>query len=136
MGASVEALEIIARLLFFVLLWAALASPFLVILFFVGRAMRRRAVNSPLALVSFIALATLLIAPLPTPIITVFYPSGYALMGGTLHLHFIGAKLYFPGLRPWIISSFIITFVVCGLAVLRFMATSAKGRQSIGCSGA
>ena len=130
-----EALEITVGLLFLALLWATLASPLLLMLFLVGRAMRRRDVNSPLALVPFTVLATLLLAPIPTPIITVFYPSGYALMGATLHSHFIGTEPYFSGLGPWVTSSLIITFAACGLTVLRFMATPAKGKQSIGSSG-
>jgi len=132
----VEALEIAVKLLFLALLWAVLASPFLLILLLVGRAIRRRGVTSPLALVSFTAAATLLLAPIPTPIITVFYPSGYALIGSVFHSHFISTEPYFPGLRPWIANSLIITFAACGLIVLRCMATPVKGKQSSGSSGA
>ena len=131
-----EALETSVKFLLLALLWVILASPFFLISFFVGRAMRRRGVTSPFALVPFTAAVAVLLAPIPTPIVTVFYPSGYALLAGTLHSHFMGTEAYFSGLRPWVTSSLIITFAVCGLTVLRSIATPAEGKRSSGSSGA
>jgi hypothetical protein len=119
--------EIALKLFFLTLLWVVLASPFLAIAFFIGRKMRRRGITSPLALYSFAVVLTLLLAPVPTPIITVFYPSGFALFGGTFFAHFFGKETYYQGLRPWVATSLAVTFVVCITTVRRLMAKPMDG---------
>jgi hypothetical protein len=124
----VDTVELTAKLLFLALLWAVLASPFLVVAFFVGRAMRRRGVTSPLALLSFSLVLAFLLAPIPTPIITVFYPSGLALIGGAFFAHFLSEETYYQGLRPWVATSLIITLAICAVAVPWLIARR-KGRE-------
>lgn len=85
-----------------------LSSPFIIAAFFVGRAMKRRGRTSNLAIILFSLLLTLLIAPIPSPIITIFYPNIFGLFDGT-YIHIIKKRELYTGIRPWIRTSLMAT---------------------------
>jgi hypothetical protein len=72
--------EPLVKAALFFLMWAALAAPFLLAAALLIRGMRRRATLT-LQRISVMAIVlSFLVAPVPTPMITFFYPSGYMLL--------------------------------------------------------
>lgn len=104
------------KLLFLValllLLWAVLASPFLLMLYFAVRFMRRRPIRSASVIVAVVAVFALLAAPVPTPIITVLLPHGFAMVDEAYYANATAGQIVFSQLWPWIISSLLTTFTI------------------------
>lgn len=74
-----DTLEHAVKLLLLFVIWAVLSSPFLIGAFFVARMIRQRGANSYFVTISFALAVALLVAPVPTSIITVFIPNAFAL---------------------------------------------------------
>ncbi len=116
-----DVIEIGAKVLFVALLWTLLASPFLALAFFAGRAMKRRRWNSHGAMLLFSLAVAILVAPVPTPIITVFIPNGVALLDGSYYARLFSGNSPFGQLWSWVITSLVITLAVSSLVVLRYL---------------
>jgi hypothetical protein len=76
MGAA----EPLVRAVMFVLVWAVLSAPFLIIAALVVRTMKRRAALTFPGIAVVAIVLSFLVAPVPTPLITYFYPSGLLLL--------------------------------------------------------
>jgi hypothetical protein len=126
------ATEVGAKLLILAVFWLVLASPFLAVAFFSARAMRRRRVTSRFAILSFALLAAVLLAPVPTPIITFFVPNGFALLDGDYYARLFSGDKFFGQLWPWVITSVILTSAVTMLLSLRYITAPAKANVSSG----
>ena len=113
-----DAVEFGAKLLLLFLVWTLLASPFLIVAFFVGRIIKRRRLNSYVVTFAFALVVALLVAPVPTPIITFFIPNGLALFTGTYYKDVFSADGVFSQLQPWIATSLAVTLAIsCGVAL-------------------
>jgi hypothetical protein len=92
-------------------LWALLASPVLLVFFFLARSMRRRSIRSAWVIAVFASTFSLLAAPVPTPIITVLVPHGLAVLDRGYYPGILHGPEIFAGLWQWIIPSLLLTFV-------------------------
>jgi hypothetical protein len=119
-------LELGAKPLILLLLWLLLSSPFLAAAFFTVKAIKRRGVRSPVAILLFGLTVALLIAPVPTPIITVFIPNGLAIFDKTFYASIFSTDDFFGQLRSSVIASLVVTSIVCTFAALRYVRGSAR----------
>ncbi len=130
MGYFLQALAISVAVL---LLWALLASPLLLASFFAARSMRRRGVCSGWAIAALASSFSVLAAPVPTPIITVFLPHVLVLFDSSYYPNIFKSPEPFAGLLPWIISSLLLTFSIALAAAWRYIRqpnTSASGASA------
>ncbi|MFD0930021.1 hypothetical protein ACFQ1T_09550 [Methylophilus glucosoxydans] len=67
-------LEAILAVLLFSVLWTVFASPFLAISFFIAKYMRKKLLSSGVYVLGLSLLTSIVVAPVPTPIITFFVP--------------------------------------------------------------
>jgi len=67
-------METIAKILLNTGTWFVLASPLLVLSFFIAKRVRKKSMNSFINTVGVSFVTALLVAPVPTPIITFFVP--------------------------------------------------------------
>jgi hypothetical protein len=118
MGYFLQALAISVALL---LLWAVLASPLLLAFFFAARSMRRKGVRSGWAIAGLASSFSVLAAPVPTPIITVFLPHVLALFDSSYYSNIFKGPEPFAGLLFWIISSLMLTFSIALAAAWRYV---------------
>ena len=102
------------------LLWAVLASPALLGLVLALRFIRRRQFSPARAAVPLAAAFTLLAAPVPTPIITVFIPHWAALLDVNYYDQILNGPGTMEDLWWWIIPSLLVTFGVSLAAVLHY----------------
>jgi len=103
------------------LVWGVLASPLLLGLYLQLRLMRRKAVRSPWARVFLALVFSLLAAPVPTPIITVFVPHGLAVLDGVYYGRIDQGPEVFAGMLPWIGVSLLATFLITLAVVWRYV---------------
>jgi hypothetical protein len=96
-------------------LWAAISAPLLLVLYLVARWMRRKNQTSRVACGLFAIAAALVVAPIPTPIITIFVPSVLAIADHS------GVGWFGSQLLPWIATSLVVTFVVSYILVRRIV---------------
>src|SRR5689334_6969919 len=96
-------------------LWAAISAPLLLVLYLVARWMRRKNQTSRVACGLFAIAAALVVAPIPTPIITIFVPSVLAIADHS------GVGRFGSQLLPWIATSLVVTFVVSYILVRRIV---------------
>ena len=106
-------------ILFVVLLgWAIISLPLIAAFYFAARWMRTRRVTSTGICVLFALAAALVVAPVPTPMITVFLPNAaFFLVDRSWMDHFLAALL------PWIGTSIAITFIIAYMLIRRFVGT-------------
>jgi len=102
-------------------LWAVIASPIVLMFFFIARFMRRRQVRSAWAIVAFACAFSLLAAPVPTPIITVLLPHGLTLLDREYYPNILHGPAMFAGLWYWIIPSLMLTFATALVATWRYV---------------
>jgi len=67
-------METIAKILIVAVIWFVISSPLLVLSFFIAKRVRKKSKNSFISTVGVSFVTALLIAPVPTPIITFFVP--------------------------------------------------------------
>jgi hypothetical protein len=96
-------------------LWAAISAPLLLGLYLVARWMRSKHKTSRIACGFFALAAAFVVAPIPTPIITIFVPSVVALADRG------GIVAFASQLVPWIATSLVATFVVSYFLVRRIV---------------
>jgi len=98
--------------------WVVISLPLLAGFYFVARGMRKRRVTSTGTCALFALVAALVVAPVPTPIITFFLPSAFFFLVDRSWMgHFL------LGLLPWIGTSIAITFIVAYALITRFVAS-------------
>lgn len=102
------------------LLWAVLASPALLGLVLALRFIRRRQCSPARAAVPLAAAFSLLAAPVPTPIITVFIPHWAALLDVNYYDQILNGRVTMADLWWWIVPSLLVTFGVSLAAVLHY----------------
>lgn len=110
------------KLLFLALVWSFFSSPFLFAAILMAKFMKRRGLTSPSAAVSFGLVVAALLAPVPTPIITVFYPNGLVLIQGVYYARMLGNDGFYSQLWPWVLTSIAATAIVCIAISLRFFS--------------
>jgi hypothetical protein len=115
-----DSLEHPVKFLLLGLLWLILALPLFVGALLCARAMRRRRLNSRSAILAFALLCAFLIAPVPTPIITIFVPNGVALVDGIYYVRLFAANSLFQQLWWWIIPSIVATSIISCFAAWRY----------------
>jgi hypothetical protein len=106
-------------------LWLLLALPFIVVIALRWKSLKRRGLASrPVALV-YATLASLLLTPTPTSIITIFFPHGWLLVSPGYYRDLLGISgppdpIKYPWLSsstsghwPWLPTFFCATAVVC-----------------------
>ena len=94
------------------LLWLVFASPLLLGLYLIARALRRRRARSAFGIVPLAAVFALLAAPVPTPVITVLVPHVFALADPSYYAALLHGPDLFAQLWPWIFASLGTTFVL------------------------
>ncbi|OEZ00916.1 MULTISPECIES: hypothetical protein [Stenotrophomonas] len=114
-------MQLVIAIPFWLLLWAILSSPLLLGFYLFARYMRRRAVRSTAAVVVFSLVATLLVAPVPTPIITVFLPHAFVLIDSNYYPTIANGPPTLNRLWPWVIASMLITFGVALAVSWRYL---------------
>ena len=126
-----DTLELSVKLLMLLVVWALLASPFVIAAFFVGRIIKRRRLNSYVSTISLAVIVAVLVAPVPTPIITFLIPNGFALLTGTYYTDLFSADGFFYQLQPWVATSLGITVAVACVIVLRYVGVASReGRDA------
>jgi len=105
-----------------------LASPILIAFFFFRRAMVRRSCNSNLAIFCFALALALLVAPVPTPIITVFFPHGLALLDWGYYSQIVAGP--FRKLWLWITISLGLTLIIALIVAYYYIRPSHKQAKS------
>lgn len=121
MGNIPYVVQLAGALAIALLVWGVLASPLLLGLYLLLRLMRRRAVRSPWARVFLALVFSLLAAPVPTPIITVFVPHGLAVLDGGYYGRIDQGPDVFAGMLPWIGVSLLATFLITLAVVWRYV---------------
>ena len=124
-----DVLELSAKLLLVLVVWALLASPFLIAAFFVGKTIKRRRLNSYVVTISLAVIVAVLVAPVPTPIITFFIPNGFALFTGTYYRDLFSTDGFFSQLQPWVATSLAITVAVACAVALRYVGVASKAEK-------
>lgn len=112
------------------LLWAALASPFVLALYFVLRALRRRGIRTAAAVVLPALVFAMLAAPVPTPIITVFLPHGFMLLDAAYYDRILHGPALFMQLWAWIACSLSMTFLLALALCWRYLRSAAPPRPA------
>ena len=105
-------MQLVIAIAFWLLLWAVFASPFLLGFYLVVRLMRRRGVRSGGAMVVIAVAFSLLVAPVPTPIITVLVPHAFVLVDTTYYARILHGPATLSRLWPWVAVSLVLTFVL------------------------
>ncbi len=116
-------MEEVAKYLVLTLVWFLLASPVLGILYFVSKKLSQPNINTILTNAIYSIILMLLIAPIPTPIITFFIPNIYYLFGFQSYI----AEIY-----DWYIISFIFTLVLSSVAVKIILRKQANSTSDCG----
>jgi len=116
-----ETVEITAKILSLFFLWVLLASPLFFISCVIGRAMKRRRITSFPAIFIFCVLVALAIAPVPTPIITIFIPNSFALFDNSYYSRLLGDTPIFPQLWTWVLVSVVITVGCVSAIAVRYL---------------
>lgn len=93
-------------------LWAILAMPLLWIFTRIAARLRKRPRRSPWLEYGFAAAMTLLVAPVPTPFISVFMPHAIALLDRRYYTHLLQGPPMLRELLLWNASSMALTFVI------------------------
>ncbi|NIJ82590.1 hypothetical protein [Xanthomonas cannabis] len=93
-------------------LWAILAMPLLWIFSRIAARLRKRPRNSPWVIGGFAAAITLLVAPVPTPFISVFLPHAIALFDRRYYMHILQGSPMLRELLLWNAGSMALTFVI------------------------
>ncbi|MBB3832396.1 hypothetical protein FHR55_000562 [Xanthomonas arboricola] len=93
-------------------LWAILAMPLLWIFSRIAARLRKRPRNSPWVIGGFAAAITLLVAPVPTPFISVFLPHAIALFDRRYYTHILQGSPMLRELLLWNAGSMALTFVI------------------------
>ncbi|MEA9562765.1 MULTISPECIES: hypothetical protein [unclassified Xanthomonas] len=104
-------------------LWAILAMPLLWIFSLITARLRKRPRNSPWVVGSFAAAITLLVAPVPTPFISVFLPHAIALFDRRYYAHILQGPPMLRELLLWNAGSMVLTFVISYLWIRRSLRT-------------
>jgi hypothetical protein len=115
------AIEISVKVLLCLAVWALLASPFFVAAFFVGRAIKRRRRNSSVVTALLAVVVAVLVAPVPTPIITFFVPNGFALVSGYYYDVFSDGG-FATQLLPWVAASLVATLAIACAVAFHYLA--------------
>ncbi|AEO41878.1 MULTISPECIES: hypothetical protein [Xanthomonas] len=100
-------------------LWAILAMPLLWIFTRIAARLRKRPRHSPWVVVGFAAAITLLVAPVPTPFVSVFMPHAIALLDRRYYLHILQGPPLLHELLLWNAGSMALTFVISYLWIRR-----------------
>jgi hypothetical protein len=87
--------------------------------FFLGKFMRRKGVRSNMAFAVFALAFSVLAAPVPTPIITIFVPHCLALFDG--EHPFVTDHPFFAELIPWFATSLVTTSFATFLLARRYI---------------
>lgn len=124
-----ELLHMLTMLMVLLPLWAILAAPILLVFFVAARLMRRRSFRSRWAITALALAFALVAAPVPTPIITVFVPHGYALLDRSYYDSILHGPGMFSGLWRWIVPSLIITFGAALALMRRYMRPTRFGPE-------
>ncbi|WP_386337910.1 hypothetical protein O4D10_13220 [Xanthomonas citri pv. citri] len=93
-------------------LWAILAMPLLWIFTRIAARLRKRPRHSPWVIVGFAAAITLLVAPVPTPFVSVFVPHAIALLDRRYYLHILQGPPMLHELLLWNAGSMALTFAI------------------------
>ncbi|RJS03248.1 hypothetical protein RZV17_08190 [Xanthomonas cannabis] len=93
-------------------LWAILAMPLLWVFSRIAARLRKRPRNSPGVIGGFAAAITLLVAPVPTPFISVFLPHAIALFDRRYYTHILQGSPMLRELLLWNAGSMALTFVI------------------------
>lgn len=121
MGNTSYVVQLVVALTIGLLVWGVLASPLLLGLYLSLRRMRRRAVRSPWAGMLLALVFSLLAAPVPTPIITVFVPHAFAVFDGRYYAQVDQGADPYAGLLPLICASLLATFLITLAVVWRYI---------------
>ncbi|APP77363.1 hypothetical protein [Xanthomonas vesicatoria] len=100
-------------------LWAILAMPLLWIFALIAARLRKRPRNSPWVVGSFAVVITLLVAPVPTPLIRVFLPHAVALFDRRYYAHILQGPPMLHELLLLHAGSMALTFVISYLWIRR-----------------
>lgn len=111
------------KLAFLALVWVALSSPLLFAAVVLAKCMKRRRQTSRAIAASFGCVVAVLLAPVPTPIITVFVPNGLALIQREYYAGIFEDGGFYSQLLPWVCGSVAVTVVVCVRLSLRFFSS-------------
>jgi hypothetical protein len=128
-------MQLVVAIPLWLLLWAVLSSPLLLGFYLVARYMRRKSVRTAAAVITLSLAATLLIAPIPTPIITVFVPHAFVLVDSDYYAPVSHGAPTLSGMWPWVVGSLITTFVVAWAVSWRYLrrpmhrSVSAQGEK-------
>ncbi|TPQ26203.1 hypothetical protein PL263_09250 [Methylomonas sp. EFPC3] len=112
-------LQLLVASLVLPLLWMIISSPILFVFFRLARIMRRRAMHSGWIMALFASVFSLIAAPVPTPIITVFIPFGLALTDSSYYHGIFHGPM--TELWRWIVPSLVVTFAVSLAAIWRYL---------------
>lgn len=115
-------LEMLAKLLLLALVWGVFSSPFLAAAFFAARRIRRGGSASPALAVSLGAITALMVAPIPTPIITILQPHAFVLFSEGYYAAVIARSGPDAWLAPWVFKSLAATGAICIVVSLHFLS--------------
>ncbi|MCC4622015.1 hypothetical protein LL965_18850 [Xanthomonas cassavae CFBP 4642] len=113
---SLQGMLAVALLL---VLWAILAMPLLWIVTRVAARLRKRPRNSPWVVGGFALAITALVAPVPTPFISVIMPHAIALFDSRYYTHLLHGTPMLRELLLWNAGSMLLTFVISYLWIRR-----------------
>lgn len=109
--------------------WAILAAPLLWVVSRIALRLRKGASTSPhraqWSSIRFAAAVTLLVAPVPTPIVTVFLPHAIALLDASYYAHIFQGPPILRQLLVWIAVSMVLTFALSYVWIRRMLRPNA-----------
>ncbi|PPT30473.1 hypothetical protein [Xanthomonas arboricola] len=109
--------------------WAILAAPMLWMVSRIALRLRKGASTSPhraqWSSIGFAAAVTLLVAPVPTPIVTVFLPHAIALLDASYYARIFQGPPILRQLLVWIAVSMALTFALSYVWIRRLLRPNA-----------
>ncbi|MCC8538067.1 hypothetical protein ACDH70_03660 [Xanthomonas axonopodis pv. poinsettiicola] len=106
-------------------LWAILAMPLLWIFTRIAARLRKRSRHSRWLVGGFAAAVTVVVAPVPTPFVSVFMPHAIALLDRRYYMHILHGPPMLRELLLWNAGSMLLTFVISYLWIRRTLRAKA-----------
>lgn len=117
-----EYTDYVIKLILIAMLWLVLAAPILALVFYIERKLRRQSRKLYSRLIIGLSIVTgALIAPVPTPIITVFLPNYVAFISGYYQKYLFADNSPFYGLWSWVLWSIAISTAVFFAASISYV---------------
>ncbi len=115
-------LQAIPALMLVIMVWLIVSSPFIYVAFYILRILKKRGMVSLKVSCFFGFLFSIIVSPVPSPIITFFAPNIVALINYGYYTEMLIDGSLNKTLIPWVFSSICITSIISSFCAFRFLS--------------